>query len=326
MISPSKSAILLTSAACLVMACGGSGESSDARTDLSSPGDKTVIPDSSRSMELPQLLAECSHCHVLESLGRGTDTSGSGPGAWLAEHGQGLLRFDPAFPLAGTHYYSPWPDRGHHSPADLGEAACAACHPVDENGIGHGVRMYPDNARQQVFQGGKSCGANCHEWLEEQATVAGLPGQDGPSATYEGSLRPADLLASGANAHSKLWQEGLRPQELSTRISSFNPGCGGCHNVASESHGSIPSCLDCHYLKGDGWPVHEQHVEYIGAMVETLDPESAGKTPCLYCHRQEEDESPKRANRVCHNCHLSGHQPLDGEGRAHFWPLSPDTR
>jgi hypothetical protein len=52
-----------------------------------------------------------------------------------------------------------------------------------------------------------------------------------------------------------------------------------------------------------------------------VDMAAMGAGPCAYCHTELEP-SP-RSSAACYNCHLSGHQPMNAEGQAHFWPTAP---
>jgi len=196
------------------------------------------------------------------------------------------------------------------------------CHPVDENGIGHGVRAYPESARDTAFVGGESCAGECHGWLANPVEVTGFE-EWGGFSTFDGHLDPEDLLAGADNAHSELWKVGFVPENMEMKISSFNAGCGGCHNVKSEAHGATVTCTDCHAMASDeNVELHNAHVSYIAAHVLTLANELADVPACAFCHR--EDGAPEAvSNAACYNCHLSGHQPLNAEGSPHFWPIHP---
>jgi hypothetical protein len=234
----------------------------------------------------------------------------------MEQHGQGLVRYTPAITDAATHLAFPWARRGSHPDSMLtGIDGCGLCHPVDDNGIGHGLRIYNPDPAVPPFQGGSSCAGACHTWIPDDAVVTGFTpiGSDAPS--YAGSLRPVDLLNGTETAHTTLWKKGFQP-EMAMKIASFQPGCGGCHNIADEAHGAIQSCLKCHKMSGSGQPLHDQMVTAITNDKEQIDPDG-NVSACAYCHF--EDGTDHRSNAACYNCHLSGHQPMDASGKPHFW-------
>jgi len=301
------------------LACGsGKGEKSkDAAADHSGNLDRTGA-DVARAVPLPELVRDCTACHTTTDLTKSLSNETAGPREWVSDAATGLLRDDPAIPSASVSLKFEWPSRGRHPEEALEPGACAECHPVDDNGLGHGVRTFPPTARTRAFEGGKSCGQECHAWLNEEVTAAGFVDVDGKTPEYTGSLRPSALLGAVETAHTKLWQSGSVPDpELEMKIAHFNPGCGGCHHVASESHGYAPGCTDCHRFIGKkGKPLHENHVLYV--MEGQAEKDRDGSvTACGYCHMEEAGKT--RGNAACYNCHLSGHQPLDGNGRPHFW-------
>ncbi len=267
------------------------------------------------SRVLPELVTECSACHELPALGTAVESSALPWSSWLEKAGRGLVRVAPAVPEAGVHLGLSWARRGVHPADALSDGACDSCHPVDAQGIGHGVRAYPEAAAKLAFAGGESCGGTCHSWLPEDLAMAPF-GDDGPS--WQGSARPADLLTAGDNAHSKLWQEGFVASvtSLSLKMSQYRPGCGGCHNLADESHGAMLSCLDCHKLTDGDGNTHSQHIAIIGSRLEQRNP-TGPASACAYCHMDDDYAQVGRA--ACYNCHLSGHQPLAPTGGAHFW-------
>ncbi|GMV39036.1 MAG: hypothetical protein AMXMBFR64_07520 [Myxococcales bacterium] len=93
--------------------------------------------------------------------------------------------------------------------------------------------------------------------------------------------------------------------------------------MVSESHGAILGCLDCHAFGGPAAALHTAHVAVIADHMEDNDVDMAamGAGPCGYCHTELEP-SP-RSSAACYNCHLSGHQPMNAKGQAHFWPTGP---
>lgn len=276
--------------------------------------------------QLPPVVTDCSTCHELGELAAELSNERGGLREWVGSMGQGLVRRDPAIPAPGVHLGFTWPGRGRHGlpgaevEGDALREACSGCHPVGADGLGHGVRCYPPEAARTVFTGGASCGGSCHGWLTGGVTAAGFQDAGGQTPTYQGSLRPAELLAAADNAHFALWREGWRTDSQRIRIWAFNPGCGGCHNAISEPHGAVAGCLDCHDLGGMGGEQHGRHVELITNHADRIDPGRPDPSPCAYCHRQG-DLSGVRSRAACYNCHLGGHQPLDGEGKAHFWNI-----
>jgi len=250
----------------------------------------------------PPLLRDCGACHDVGALAASPAGSAGTPREWLEVGGVGLVRDDPAIPAPGIRLVDPWPKRGAHDGAAL--TACDGCHPVDDDGHGHDLRVYPDPTT--AFQAGKGCADGCHGWIGADA--------DGVS------LAPRALLADVETAHTGLWRDGARPEGL--RFAAFRPGCGGCHNARSETHGFVLTCLDCHTLGGPDGALHQAHVAAIDGAEEQVDPEAAaaGVSACGYCHDADDDVPLERWRRGCHGCHLSGHQPTDATGRPHFWP------
>ncbi|MBP7126894.1 hypothetical protein KBD49_11080 [Myxococcota bacterium] len=266
---------------------------------------------------LPEVVTRCGACHDLDALGRPAEGSSAAAGDWLANRGEGLVRVDPLFPEPGSWWDTPWPKRGVHDAKAL--ADCSGCHPVSGDGIGHGIRTF--RSPGTVFAPGLDCAGACHGWLPAQAEASGFRPAAGEAPRYRGSLRPGDLLAGADNAHARLFGEGARPSRPDeSGYGSFRPGCGGCHQVATEDHGHVPTCLACHRFGGPGGRLHRLHQAAIEANVAAVDPAlvEEGGDPCAYCHAPEAGTTA-RSRRACHNCHLSGHQPLDAQGRAHFW-------
>ena len=307
----------LALAVCLAVAgCPGEEELADPADlggeDVAEPSD--VLP------ELPSFTLECSECHAVAELRTSNEPEpvGAAPRDWLTAHGAGLVRLDSVVGTEPPRLDLPWTRRGSHD--DQSMADCAGCHPVRDDGLGHGVRTYPTPG--DVFSPGVACSDDCHAWLPKQVLVVGFTPAEGPAPIYEGSLRPADLLAGAQNGHSTLWKQGARPAEAGDyAISAFNPGCGGCHNLAAEAHGVVMGCLDCHRFGGWSGPLHKLHDDAITARASAVDADfsAAGGSPCAYCHA-EDDEPMSRSLAACYGCHLSGHQPMNAAGEAHFWP------
>ena len=291
------------------------GGCSDSGSNGQTPGDG----DSEEEITLPKLVRDCSLCHNYDDLSAEHSNEDAGPKEWLAENGLGLVRFEKALPEPGLQQLaSPWPDRGRHSESDL--ADCFSCHPVDELGHGHGIKTFSESARSSVFQGETNCAGACHAWLKDSVTTEGFENAQGETASYSGSIRPEDLLSVGNSMHRTIWKEGYYIPNESIKIAMFHPGCGGCHQVAEESHGTIPECLQCHNFQGSTGELHTKHMQAIQNHVDANDPEGAQLTGCIYCHRADGVDN-ERPNAACRNCHLSGHQPLDENGNAHFWPI-----
>ena len=277
--------------------CGGSGSEQ--------PQDSSAAAEVDPGPSLPALMDECANCHALADLGQAPAGKPMGWREWTLEHGTGLIRQDPAFPDPVTHFVLPWPERGFHDEDELQEDRCLDCHPVDSWGIGHG---------------GETCAGSCHSWLPAMITTRGPVPAQGQPVEYKGSMRPETLLEAVEGAHQQLWKGGLRPENLPMKIASFNLGCGGCHNVSSESHGHVPACTQCHKICGpDGQEIRDRMLEAIAARRKELDPEHSEMSACGYCHPQG-DPYQQVGQAACYNCHLSGHQPVDKEGQPHFWP------
>jgi predicted CxxxxCH...CXXCH cytochrome family protein len=266
----------------------------------------------------------CGECHKAEDLTRTVSTEQDGVRAWVAAQGSGMVRADSPLPTArGDQWTMPWPERGRHEAADLTDLGrCLDCHPVRQDGMGHGARAFPGDSRTRLLEGGRSCAEDCHGWIRDVSVrVAGFAGPSGPTAVYEGSLRPAALLAETYSAHARLWREGLRSVSPLIKVAAFKPGCGGCHAQAEESHGAIPSCLDCHSMGGADGGVHRRHVDLVGGFQDARDPQRpSGTGACDYCHAPDGGVT-ERSRAGCYNCHLSAHQPLNRERTAHFWPI-----
>lgn len=262
--------------------------------------------------DLPPITTSCTHCHDIQALARGEATMGTRE--WMVQRGDGLVRVDPALPISPSEKRIFFVRRGRHAAVASG---CGACHPVRDDGIGHGVKTFPDVTT--VFRGGDRCGGSCHSWLYAEVESLGFLGASGKRATWRGSPRPEVLLEKVETAHTRLWRQGARPDPEAFRISAFNAGCGGCHHLREESHGAMLGCLDCHRFRGNP---HERHIQVIASTMGTVDVEAVqeGVSPCSYCH-VEDDPGMERSGAVCYNCHLSGHQPLDASQRAHFWPV-----
>lgn len=288
------------------------------------PLPEDATPDRGPDYELPPFTADCSTCHDLAALAAPVSTPDEvGAWWWTATHGDGLVRRETALASPASTRVAPWPERGHHEPA-AGLEGCLTCHPVRDDGVGHGLRVYAYPER--VFDPGNACAPACHTWLPADATVSAFERADGTVSTFVGSLRPADLLANATGGHAALWQEGARPDPAATHISGFNAGCGGCHNATAEAHGATHACLDCHTFGGPSAATHVLHVATIIDHQAELDPDGAaeGLTPCAYCHVQPGLGPTARTRRACYGCHLSGHQPLDAAGQAHFWAPALD--
>ena len=267
-------------------------------------------------MELPAFSADCSLCHDLEELKTALSDELAGPREWMSEHGAGMLRLpDPAFSTGGMTFENPWKNRARHTDADL--HYCAYCHPVRSDGMGHGVIMYPKEVYADAFSPGADCASSCHHWMKRSIVSEGFENSEGAKPVYNGTIRPYEMLSAVDNAHTRLFKSGAHMYKPTMRIASLMPGCAGCHNVREEGHGAVMGCLDCHRMGGYSGVLHQYHSQAIEEEIADKDPGFSGPV-CGYCHlRGEELDSRERA--TCYNCHLSGHQPLDENGKAHFW-------
>jgi hypothetical protein len=281
-------------------------------------GQKQAETEKDVSEELPYFTKNCKVCHDYNLLEKTVSDEDRGIKEWMSGHAGGLVRFDPAIPSPAVQIEFPWIKRGRHAQSDMKD--CSACHPVLSDGLGHGIRSYPSPVMDMVFSGGKSCAGNCHEWIKESVGTAGFKNAEGQNPSYKGSLRPAALLQDAENAHSVLWKEGMRPESGYIKISAFNPGCGGCHNVSAESHGTISSCLDCHSFGGSSGELHKMHVSWITDNADENNADQPQMSFCAYCHR-DDSVPPDKSSAACYNCHLSGHQPVGKNGTAHFWKI-----
>ncbi len=297
-------------------ACGDdNGESIDGDMDGNEESESETIV-------LPTLSTNCTDCHSQSSLSQIVDTAGLGARDWMAQAGNGLEWEQPVMPAPGVHLGITWPQRGYHSEAELSD--CSGCHPVDELGLGHSVKTFRDAARQAAFTGGANCAASCHNWLPDSATVSGMEPSQGDAPSFTGSLKPYDLLSDHETGHSTFFNNGFRSELASLNLSALNPGCGGCHQISSEYHGDILTCTYCHLFGSISDELHGVHLDVIEQRRGTLDPESDGMPSCSYCH-YEDDAYAARSKLACYNCHLSGHQPVDAAGNAHFWPEVEST-
>lgn len=212
--------------------------------------------------------------------------------------------------------------RGGASPNALrtaDAAACSGCHPIRDDGLGHGTKTYPAAYRGSPFEGGVNCAGACHAWLRDSIVASGFEDAQGATPEHRGSGRPDALLAV-STAHRTIWQRGFRSTSPWQKIGALSPGCGGCHHAQSEKHGEVPACTACHRFGGVESEPHKEHVDRISTLIDQIDPKRPQMTACAYCH-DEGDTARARSNAACYNCHLSGHQPLDANAKAHFWKV-----
>lgn len=316
--------LLVLSLTGLAAACGGDDEPSQpdaadtADTDAAAQVDAGPPPWEGFDVPPPaKLVIDCGTCHDLVALAKPATAVTAGPATWAAAHARGMVRHDPIFPSPLLQFRLPWPKRGHHDAAAMKD--CAICHPVRlEDGLGHGLLAYPDPTTP--FKGGADCASNCHGWLPDAIKQAPLwPAS--PQLTYAGSSRAAAMLAAVKTGHTTLFEKGIRLASAKAfSMPSYNPGCGGCHNFAAEDHGTVSGCLDCHIMGAGDPDAHSLHVSRITTQQAAFDPEGkkSGKKACDYCHTPESGPA-LRSSAACYGCHLSGHQPLDADGKAHFW-------
>ncbi|MFH2009294.1 MAG: hypothetical protein ABI333_22075 [bacterium] len=265
----------------------------------------------------PQKVPDCMECHDLASL---TAPVSSEPlREWTGLQGRGLVRRPVMIQTDAEAFEAPLPRRGNHT--EMAAAYCVACHPVSEQGIRHGLRIYPREARGRVFGSATDCAASCHGWLPVDAISTGFTPASGAPPEYSGSLRPHALLTGADNAHAVIYREGfVRDGGFTLLISRLKSGCGGCHNVRNEFHGTINSCVQCHRFGDTSGRLHTTHLDAIESGRDANDLDHAAEVPCSYCHGFGPVESDLK-NAACYSCHLSGHQPLNDAGQAHFWPL-----
>jgi hypothetical protein len=305
----------------LALACGGetkdpleaSGVDAETTelsdTDPDGPGGSDTVSDHTNWSEIEAsaplpLVTECTSCHAMAPLRSASDPEGLVPKDWLFGMSEGLERNDPAIPDGHVHMALVWPRRGHHGAG----GDCGMCHPLDDQGVGHGLRVYP--SPDKAFEAGTSCATACHPWLPEDASAEGFEGAQGTRPSWSGSLRPKDLLEGVETAHTKLWREGARVDGERFRITGFNPGCGGCHNPQAEAHGTLTTCTGCHRFGDQNDDLHQDHVALIAYEMDEKDVDAAAEdlAICAYCHA-EPDSPLERHKASCYNCHLSGHRP-----------------
>jgi hypothetical protein len=265
----------------------------------------------------PQQVPECGTCHDVAALS--APVSSAPLREWTTLQGRGLVRRSVMIQTDADAFGAPLPRRGNHT--EMTPAHCVACHPVSEQGIRHGLRVYPREARDQIFRAATDCAATCHGWLPDDATSTGFTPATGTPPVYAGSLRSHALLTGADNAHAAIYEGGfVRNGGFTLRISRLLPGCGGCHNVRNEFHGTVSECVDCHRFGDTSARLHTTHLDAIEAGRDANDPDHAAQPACDYCHGFAATPTDLK-NAACYNCHLSGHQPLDAMGQAHFWPL-----
>jgi len=261
--------------------------------------------------QCPKGAPSCLTCHSQSEITRVLSDEDAGPREWMNQAGTGLTRAVPLIPLKSEEYVLEWPRRGRHP--DYDSRDCCTCHLTDASGLGHGSRTYPDP---------EECQGRCHAWLKPEIKSSGFAIPGGDSLTYSGPAEPETLLSAAENRHAQIFREGYqRPEGNSDRIkvSQLSAGCRGCHNHFFPDHGSISACTDCHsFDTPDQGAGHLKHLAYISARQTELNPAAAGGEACVYCHGLSPGaDTFYRA--ACYNCHLSGHQPLNPEGQAHFW-------
>ena len=320
---------------CLTLAsaaCDGDGNGqAGADSTLDGPSEDTAIdgtgdlePDEAVDMAPVVLETACDICHEIPTLSERRDPDDLAPGDWIGAHGEGLVRYAPSLPVdAALHFEIRWPRRGSHLTAEDG---CFDCHPVYADGRGHSVHQYPTDGLELAHQpGGTDCAEECHLWLGESHHASGFPDASGATVVTDVSGRPADLLEGADNGHARIWRDGYQGEEsgASQFVKLLPSGCGGCHNLGSERHGGIATCSDCHKFESLDAELHINHVAAVSAGQASNDPSNPTRSPCLYCHNFNEIDAsePDTVYRgACYNCHLSGHQPVNADGEAHFWP------
>jgi hypothetical protein len=289
------------------------GQADDIKTDVISDG--TAGSDTRDTMDKTQ----CNNCHDYSQLAEKKSTEA--PREWTAKSGQGLTRKITLNFAADIAFSYRFPRRGNHTIETAGEPGCSTCHPMSTQGLRHGMSQYPLSTRSQLFTSQTDCGSACHDWLPASGTSVGYKPKEGTAPTYSGSLRPYELLTGANNRHAEIFKNGwVKVTGDPISIQRIKPGCGGCHTIIDERHGTMTECLDCHKFGGMSGAIHMAHLEAINQNRETIDPDHGTESSCNYCHGL--NDSPTRLlNSACYNCHLSGHQPLDASGKVHFWPM-----
>ena len=300
------------------------GETSDTTDAEIEPGADGAVSDGTADSGPVILETTCRVCHDLTALSEEPDPGHLAPRDWMATHGEGLLRYAPSIPEnASLHFELRWERRGHHPEIESG---CLGCHPVYADGRGHSVQQYAAAGRQSAHQrDGINCAGSCHTWLEATHQATRFPDADGTSSTIDVPGRPDELLSAADNDHAKVWRIGYQGEGSGSEqtVKVLAPGCAGCHNFRAERHGEIPSCTQCHAFEGEHGGLHVDHLTWIDELRAENDPSNPDRNQCLYCHNfnDPETDDPDPVYRAgCYNCHLSGHQPLDENSQAHFWP------
>ena len=278
-----------------------------------------------RINETTSEITNCYDCHDPYAISTiTTATIGTqGLKEWMSQNG-GLYRNIPSVPSAFDTLTLNFSKRGTHL-YDLNVDECAQCHPIYFNVENHGNSEYPPQAKRLLYMGGVNCAENCHTWLKNAVYSTGFSSNTGVTPIYNGTLDPYLLLTSVQTAHTKIFLYGFRITQTdpTLNIRSLNPGCGGCHNYDSTTHGHIAVCTDCHVFDpsiSNG--LHQIHVSIITATQPQIDPSDSGMPSCAYCHGfSDTTTNHTLSNAVCYNCHLSGHQPMGADGMPQFWDI-----
>lgn len=263
---------------------------------------------------------DCFQCHNRETLIEARGDDADGPREWMLASSEGLRASTSPF-TGQSEFLLEWPRRGRHPEFTLESDTCFSCHPVDEAGLNHSLDAYPAGTTTQVGD----CAAACHLWIPENLASAG-PGSGDGAISYSGPSRPHEMLTRVRTAHTSVYEEGyLSERGIATdvKVRSVRAGCAGCHSMNDPRHGAIATCTDCHSLStqnptayGSSGGLHGLHLLYVKSSKDRLG--LGGTDDCAFCHSFQKDEPLPKAS--CYNCHLSGHQPVNAEGKAHFWP------
>ena len=220
--------------------------------------------------------SECFYCHSESQLEETLPSALSSPAEHMSVYGSGV-RVSPSYdPTEKYSWGFEWIKRGYHDEEAL--KSCSPCHnTLDETK--HGGFFYPVYSHDEMYVA-ENCAGSCHRWL------------------YLTPWEPQILLMEDGNPHGVLYRRGYKGESRRIKLSEIKPGCGGCHSVLYNRHGSVPECLTCHnfYYEGGESDPHSAHLARLGN----------NESSCGWCHGGYGDP---RYRAACYNCHESGHNP-----------------